>query len=227
MSGVVLQINAPLRPRWEDALAQFSKVCAEKHALAEWYLSLVERETSAWLERTFAGVFSSAALPHDYLSVRPASQEQLGASLACVKRVLSRNERDLRAQLAVELVQPLRSQVHTALLNYLRSLVAARAACIAALGGSESALRARLAADDTLRADFAAAAADAAHVAAMRSDDERLFADVCAETPPRRKSESPADVVPVTGLIFSALRRLENEMATAYTHHFERSSRRR
>ena len=53
------------------------------------------------------------------------------------------------------------------------------------------------------------AALDAAHVAAMRRDDERLLRAVRSGTVQAR-DDAPADVVPVTGLVFNFLRRQEN-----------------
>eukprot|EP01116_Phalansterium_solitarium_P001883 TRINITY_DN11719_c0_g1_i1.p1 TRINITY_DN11719_c0_g1~~TRINITY_DN11719_c0_g1_i1.p1 ORF type:complete len:255 (+),score=38.32 TRINITY_DN11719_c0_g1_i1:615-1379(+) len=224
-----LQLPKPIKTSLGDYLIAFHVIVAHylgglrKKHLTEWYLNRIEQETDDFLVRRG---YNLHAVPYNYLDERPKSLNEISHNLALLHELLQPHN---FGYLLRTLIQPLKDEIYSEIEAFSRT---AKLVLLTLLYG-QSAYR--------YRYDHSAAVEqfhhirpsltpqraqelddllhDVSYIAEMRRLDENFHDDVAdapnASADARGKL---SDVVPVSGLIFGKLHRLENENKTVLEH---------
>jgi hypothetical protein len=170
---------------------------------------------------TRVGPFHSDALPHDYLTVKPADRDAVTSSLLTIRTALSVGGAVRRA-LAEQLADPLRTEIYASLTRFCHEVRAALRAVLNAFGVDDvTALAARPDVQPDAVALVRACMSDIAHFQEMQLLEAQVWRELTGHVDETRKSQR-SDIVPVTSLVFTKLRSLESMFSTALEHHFLR-----
>lgn len=227
---MALYVHAPLRQSRVEAVQSLRQLhTARKAALSDWYLRLVDDATERWLVAHFgADAFLIDALPHDYLAEPPRDREAATRSLLTIQSALSAGGAVRRA-LALELAEPLRTEIYAALTRFCNDVRTAMRSVLAAYGADGvAALGERGDAPADVLALVRACQSDLAYFQEMQLLEHDVWRELTGQHADATRKSQRSDIVPVTSLVFTKLRSLESMFATALEHHhFSRQARTR